>query len=190
MIRMTALQNKDRMVAGLIYSLSTILRYSVAVSSKAVTLREELKIAEHYLEIQKMRYAERIMYRFQIDENLLNMEMPSFVLQPILENAIVYGVCQTLDPCTLVVEAYENDSCIVFSVTNTGKMITVQRMQEVNDMLSGKVNAEEFQGSNNGVALKNIKERLYIFFSGRASVRLDLQDGKTATIITIAKNIT
>lgn len=188
MIRMTALQNKDKMVASLIFSLSEVLRYSVSVSTKAVTLREELKIAGHYLEIQKMRYVERIMYRFQIDENLLNMEMPSFVLQPLLENAVVYGVCQTLDPCTLVVEAYENDSYIVFSVTNTGKMITVQRMQEVNDMLSGKVNAEEFQGSNNGVALKNIKERLHIFFDGRASVRLDLQDGKTATIIKIAKN--
>lgn len=186
-IRMTALMNKDKEAASMIFSLSTLLRYSMSISTKSVALRDEVEIAEHYLTIQKVRFDDRINYTFHVDKKLLEMEMPSFILQPILENAIVYGVSQTQEECTLIVEAYEDETCIVLSVSNTGLPITQQRLLEVNELLSGKVSAEEFKGRRNGMALNNIKERLAIFFNGRASIRLDLREGYTATVITIEK---
>ena len=188
-IRMTALQNKDTEAASMIFSLSTLLRYSMAISTKAVTLKDELEIARHYLEIQKMRFDNRIKYVFRVDEKLLDMEMPSFVLQPILENAIVYGVAQTLEPCTLTVEACEEDNCIILSISNTGLPITEKRLQEVNQLLSGSVLVEMFKGKRNGLALNNIKERIAIFYGGRASIQLALHEGRTATVITIEKII-
>ena len=187
-IRMTALQNKDTEAASMIFSLSTLLRYSMAISTKAVTLKEELEIARHYLEIQKMRFDNRIEYIFHVEEKLLDMEMPSFVLQPILENAIVYGVSQTLEPCTLTVEACEEDNCIILSISNTGLPITKQRLQEVNELLCGVSQMESFKGKCNGLALNNIKERIAIFYSGRASIQLALHEGRTATVITIEKD--
>jgi len=186
-IRMTALQNKNKEAAGMIFSLSTLLRYSMSISSKAVTLKEELEIARHYLEIQKMRFEDRMGYAFHVEEKLLDMEMPSFILQPILENAVVYGVSQTLEHCTLTVDAYEEGSHIVLNISNTGLPITEQRLQEVNELLSGAVLKEEFKGKRNGLALNNIKERLSIFFGGRASIQLLLQEDRTVTEIMIKK---
>lgn len=186
-IRMTALQNKDKEAASMIFSLSSLIRYSMSISSKAVTLKDELEIARHYLMIQKMRFDERIDYAFHVDEKLLEMEIPSFILQPILENAIVYGVSQTLDKCTLTVNAYEEENHIGIVVSNTGLPITKQRLQEVNELLSGEVSVEDFKGKRNGLALNNIKERLVIFFGDRASIRLVLQDECTSTVITIEK---
>ncbi|MBO5070298.1 MAG: histidine kinase [Roseburia sp.] len=186
-IRMTALQNKDKEAASMIFSLSSLIRYSMSISSKAVTLKDELEIARHYLTIQKMRFDERIDYAFHVDEKLLEMEIPSFILQPILENAIVYGVSQTLDKCTLTVNAYEEETHIGIVVSNTGLPITKQRLQEVNELLSGEVSVEDFKGKRNGLALNNIKERLVIFFGDRASIRLVLQDECTSTVITIEK---
>ena len=169
----------------MIFSLSTLLRYSMAISMKAVTLKDELEIARHYLEIQKMRFDNRIEYVFHVEEKLLDMQMPSFVLQPILENAIVYGVSQTLEPCTLTVEAGEENNRIILSISNTGLPITEQRLQEVNDLLSGISQVGSFKGERNGLALNNIKERIAIFYGGRASIQMVLNEGRTATVITI-----
>ena len=74
---MTALQNKDREVASMIFSLSALIRYSISISPKAVTLKDEVEIASHYLNIQKIRFDERLEYEFSIDEELLSMELPS-----------------------------------------------------------------------------------------------------------------
>ena len=104
-----------------------------------------------------------------------------------MENAIVYGVSQTLEPCTLTVEAWEEDQGIVLSISNTGLPITEKRLQEVNELLSGGRAAETFKGKRNGLALNNIKERIAIFYSGRASIQLALHEGRTATVIRIEK---
>ena len=185
-IRMTALQNKDREAADMAFSLSALIRYSVSISSKSVTLKDELEIASHYLKIQKMRFDDRIEYEFHIDEGLSELKLPSFIIQPILENAIVYGVSQTLMQCVLTVEAYRRQGDIVLSVSNTGKLIDPQRLAEVNGLLAGEVPLENFRGNHNGLALNNLRERLNIFFNGRASIRLVLQEDRTVTVITIS----
>ncbi len=186
-IRMTALKNRDREAAAMIYSLSSLIRYSISVSAKPVTLADELEIAEHYLKIQKIRFDDRIDYDFQVEEQLLGMELPAFILQPILENAIVYGVSQTLEKCILNVEACEDEAKITIRVLNTGLPITEKRLIEMNQLLSGNGSPEVFQGKGNGLALNNIKERIAIFFHGMASIHLDLQEGCTAVVITILK---
>jgi sensor histidine kinase YesM len=187
-IRMTALQNKDEDAASMIFSLSALIRYSISISSKAVTLRDELEIAGHYLKIQKIRLNDRIDYRFQVEEELLSLSFPSFILQPILENAVIYGISSTLDDCSLTVTATETPDSIVISVANTGVLITQDRLLEINLLLSGEQLSETFKGKNNGLALNNIKERLAIFFDGRASVRLELEENQTVTRITIKKD--
>ena len=184
-IRMTALQNKDRDTASMIFSLSALIRYSISISSQAVTLADEVKIASHYLSIQKMRFDERLNYEFSLDETLMDLALPSFILQPLLENAILYGISQTLDSCRLLVRAYRQNANIFLSVSNSGLPITAERIAEVNDLLSGKLSPEQFHGNRNGMALSNIKERLTIFFHGRASIRMTLENGYTTTIITI-----
>ena len=184
-IRMTALQNKDKEVANMIFSLSSLIRYSISISNQSVTLQDELEIAKHYLTIQKTRFGDRLDYHFQVEDNLLGMELPSLILQPILENAFLYGISQTLDDCTLTVDVHAEESCIILAVTNTGRPITQHRLQEVNEMLSGSVSYENFKGSSNGLALNNIRERINIFFNGHAAIRLAQQDNCTTTIITI-----
>lgn len=186
-IRMMALQNKDKEAADMIFSLSSLIRYSISISSKSVTLKDEVEIARHYLKIQKIRFGERIDYSFRIDEKLLELPLPSFILQPILENAIVYGISQTLENCELLVEAHEDEEKIAISVANTGLLITPERLLEVNELLSGGISPEDFSGNRNGLALYNIKERFAIFYAGRAEIRLALEDRCTVTAITVEK---
>lgn len=85
-------------------------------------------------------------------------------------------------------DASEEDNCIILSISNTGLPITKQRLQEVNELLSGGGAVEAFKGNRNGLALNNIKERIAIFYGGRASIKLALHEGRTATVITIEKS--
>lgn len=187
-IRMTALQNKDREAASMIFSLASLIRYSISGSSKTVTLKDEVAVARHYLQIQKIRFDDRLNYVFRIEEKLLEMELPSLIFQPVLENAIIYGVTPTMDPCIVEVEAYEKENQIILSVSNTGIPITEERLQEVNGLLSGRIPLTAFRGNRNGLALNNISERIGIFFRGSAAIQLAARDGYTITVITIEKN--
>ena len=184
-IRMTALMNRDHAAADMIFSLAALIRYSISISAKAVTLKEEFEIAEHYLKIQKVRIDVRIDYELQMEEDMTELTLPSFLIQPILENAFVYGISQTTEHCSLMVSAYRKGEDIVLTVSNTGRQITAKRLDEVNRLLAGEMPPEAFQGKNNGTALYNIRERLAIFFSGRASIRLETEECCTMTKIVI-----
>lgn len=139
--------------------------------------------------IQKIRFDDRMDYVFQIDDELLDLELPSFLLQPVLENAIVYGISNTLDHCDITINVSQKEHDILLSVSNTGLPIAPERLEEINSLLCGNTPIESFHSRNNGLALHNIRERLNIFFHGQASIRLALGDNCTTTIITIRKEI-
>lgn len=187
-IRMLALQNRDREVANLIFSLSALIRHSLSISSKAVALTDELEIAKHYLKIQQYRFGERLNYSFNIDSSVNNFQLPSFILQPILENSIIYGISDTFDNCIIDVSVYTDEQYVYIRISNTGKTITFERLSEINDLLSGKKELSDFRGNRNGLALYNINERLHIFYQGYSSVKLELDDNFTRTLITIGRS--
>lgn len=187
-IRMLALQNRDKDVADMIFSLSALIRHSLSISSKAVTLEDETQIAAHYLKIQKYRFGDRLTCSFDADGSLNGLQLPAFILQPILENAIIYGVSNTFDPCTLKVSISCEGAWIRIVISNSGKLIEKDRLKEINRLLSGEKELETFKGNHNGLALYNIKERLRIFFRGRASIKMALEGEYTQTIITIERS--
>lgn len=187
-IRMLALQNRDKAVADMIFSLSTLLRHSLSISSKAVTLHDEIEISRHYLNIQQVRLGNRFSYTFEVEEDLLSLQLPSFTLQPILENSILYGVSKTFDSCDLQVLGYSNSTHIYLELSNSGMFIERQRLTEINELLQGKRELSDFQGTHNGFALYNIKERLQILFNKKATIHMALQDNRTKTIICIERS--
>ena len=186
-IRMLALQNRDKMVADMIYSLSALIRESVSISTKYVTLEDELNLAQHYLKIQKHRFGNRLNYSFQIEESLYSLKLPSFILQPILENSIIYGVSNTFHDCTLSVSAFSEKELTYIVISNTGKTISPERLAEVNNLLNGNGQLSEFQSKHNGCALYNIKERLNILYRKQARIFMTLEENSTQTTIVVRK---
>ncbi len=187
-IRMLALQNQDKMVADMVFSLSALIRESVSISSKSNTLKDELDIAGHYLKIQKYRFGSRLEYSFDIEDGLLSIKLPSFILQPILENSILYGAAEMFEPCTLTVSARSDPERIFLTLSNSGRTIAPERLAEVNALLEGSCRLSDFRSSRNGCALYNIRERLHIFFHGKASMSMALTEDSTQTLITIERS--
>ena len=107
--------------------LADILRSSIS-ADEFVPLRDELKMLERYVEIQKIRFPDKFEYRTQIDEATLDLFIPKLMLQPLVENAIIHGFEDGSSGEIVVTSALEKDS-LVLEVRDTGRGIPEEMKQ-------------------------------------------------------------
>jgi sensor histidine kinase YesM len=125
--------------------LSSFLRYTLANEPTAkVTLAQEVETLKLYLEIEKMRFEDRLRPHFKVEPDTIGARLPSLLLQPLIENAIKYAVTPS-----------ENGADIWISATREGQAVRI----EVAD--NGDGTASEIAASaSTGVGLANIRDRL------------------------------
>lgn len=85
-----------------------------------ITLREEMKFVECYLDMQKVRFPKRLHVNYEIDPCTLDSLVPAMVLQPLIENAVRHGISQTSEPGEVRVRSNCNQQFIELSVEDTG----------------------------------------------------------------------
>ncbi|MBA3526976.1 MAG: histidine kinase [Pseudomonadota bacterium] len=125
--------------------LSSFLRYTLANESSAkVTLAQEVETLKLYLEIEKMRFEERMRPHFRIESDTIGARLPSLLLQPLIENAIKYAVTPS-----------ETGADIWVTATREGQAVRI----EVADNGNGE-GANVAATQSTGVGLANIRERL------------------------------
>ena len=135
-----------------ITQLSNILRNSLlADRRKTVDLREELKTVEDYLELEKVRYEDRLDYTIQADPKALYWQVPPMMLQTLAENGIKHGISKLLKGGKLEVLASLEDNALLIKIRNTGTL---------GDTDSG------------GVGLLNTAERLSILYGKEAYFKI------------------
>jgi signal transduction histidine kinase len=108
---------------GMIGGLSDLLRYSLDRGSGArVALAEEIAMIERYLEIQRLRFAERLEASIEVPGDLRDAPVPVLALQPLVENAIRHGVERSHSPTRIAVRARRDGEHLVLEVWNTGRL--------------------------------------------------------------------
>jgi two-component system LytT family sensor kinase len=126
--------------------LSSFLRYTLANESAAkVTLAQEVETLKLYLEIEKMRFEERMRPHFRIDPDTIGARLPSLLLQPLIENAIKYAVTPNEDGADIWLTASREGDAVRIEVADNGNCDAC---------------AEAATSPSTGVGLANIRERL------------------------------
>ena len=126
--------------------LSSFLRYTLANEPTAhVTLSQEVETLKLYLEIEKMRFDERLRTHFDIDPRVSKARLPSLLLQPLVENAIKYAVTPQEEGADITVTARLTGERVQIAVSDTGP---------------GLIESKPRPTLSTGVGLANIKERL------------------------------
>ena len=117
-----ALIGTDRRAAERVISgLSELLRMSLSsASEQEVTLARELELLAHYIEIQQIRFQDRLKVRFQIDPDARSALVPNLVLQPLVENAIRHGIAPRAAPGHVTVSARRRGERLELSVVDDG----------------------------------------------------------------------
>lgn len=145
-------------------SLGYLLRMSLSKSSEPFTLRQELELVENYMAIQKLRYSQRLIYEMQIPKEYQNLLLPKFTIQPLLENAIRYGLDNSSDVCTITVSAVFSEDLLVIEVKNSGSSFEENLLEKL-------VN-QEILPHGFGIGLLNIHQRIQIAYGDHFGLHL------------------
>ena len=105
--------------------LSNILRSTLLIDkSKEILVRDEIKLVNDYLQLEKIRYEERLKYEFKIDEAAELCSIPPFMIQTQVENAIKHGIAKLPGRGKIMIEAFIKDKELKIIISNTGKLST------------------------------------------------------------------
>jgi signal transduction histidine kinase len=116
-----ALREDRYAVVGAIGALSDLLRRSLDTRQvQEVSLAEEIELANRFLEIQQIRFGDRLTIVRHVPEQLLPAAVPVMLLQPLLENAFQHGVARVTGPISVAIAAREEDGRLILEVIDTG----------------------------------------------------------------------
>ena len=170
-IRMYAISEGSEELADVVYAFSALLRNNTN-QEKTITLKEELDFCEKYVYLYQMRYPNRVAYHFMIDPDLEKIEVPKFVIQPLVENYFKHGIDFTRFDNALSVKVLQEGKRVRIIIKDNGKGMTEKRLKQVEEKLSHpKVELHE------SIGLQNVNERLRANFG--SSYYMSLENNET-----------
>ncbi|WP_372773742.1 sensor histidine kinase [Mangrovibacterium sp.] len=130
----------------MVINLSAFMRYSLQHSrDDMVSFKDELEHIKLYLSIEKVRFGKKLNPLFNIDEACLKAQIPNMILQPLLENAIKYGVYEATEPVTIAIGCRAESNYFRITVEN-------------------EYDAQSVKNKGEGIGLKNIRQRLELIY--------------------------
>ena len=139
-------------------SLSDLFRAAMRDPQEKVSLAEEIELAQHYLDLEKLRLGERLAVDWQIEPDSGALPIPPLILQPLLENAVYHGI-----------EPSATGGCICVRI---GRHREALRIVIANPLADASCH-----GVGNQMALDNIRERLALYYDLEASMARSVKDG-------------
>lgn len=152
------LENGQYETSRIITDLGQILRYSINESSDTVPLYEEIAVIERYLSISQHRFESRLNYSIYVAPALADYQIPRFLLQPIVENAVVHGVEKSAACSTLTVRVYTSGDEVIIDISNDGPSIPPETKARILESFSHP------GGTSTHIGLKNVYERIQLFY--------------------------
>jgi len=147
----------------MIVKLSDFMRYALSrKDEQTVPLQNELDSMRLYLDIEKVRFGEKLKYTENIDEKCLDARIPALLLQPLYENAIKYGVHESTEVVNLVTIIKSKSEYIEISISNN-------------------FDDGNFKMKGTGTGLSNVIKRLELTYGNKASLKTDIS-GKIFTV--------
>lgn len=160
-------------------SMSDILKYNLKKINENVTLWDEFRIVENYLYIQRARFGNRIKYSLNIDENVMDYTVPSMILQPFVENAIVHGLEPKEEKGLLEINIIDDKDDILLEVKDNGVGIEEEKIKSFFDYDDDRFKV----GDKRGIGIINVIKRLEIKYGKNVvSIKSAINKGTEVSI--------
>ncbi len=169
-IKMMAEIEEKYDISDAITALGKLLRYSMKWVSGNVTVREEVEYIRNYLALINLRFDYEIFLSLNIPEEVMIQEIPKMSLQPIVENAIYHGIEELAEDTTIYIKGIVQGKDCVIEITDSGKGMTGEQVQELYRKISGEI--ETSGGKGNGIGLKNVQDRIHINFGMKYGIEI------------------
>jgi hypothetical protein len=158
-------QSRGPEAVEMIAGLSDLLRYSLDHAGKhVVPLEKEVAIAGRYLEIQRLRFSDRLAVKLDVPRETHRVRVPALILQPLVENAVRHGIERANESGSIVVRARRDGANLVLAVVNTGA--------ELGDVADG-------------IGIANTRARLEQLYAGRHTFALKSEGRHVIATVTL-----
>lgn len=144
-------ENADRMISRL----SEYLRFTLYDKDRLfISLNEEVSIVGKYLSLEKTRFPDRLHYEIHVSDEAANIEVVAFILHPLVENAVKYGLLTATEKLLIEINGFIKDGSLFIKVMDSGSWV---------------------EKTEPGTGLENVRSRLESAYEGRYSLDIDKQ---------------
>jgi two-component system, LytTR family, sensor kinase len=162
-------EKRNDAAVTMIVGLSEFLRKVVDTSERhEVPLGEEVQFLQKYLDIQKVRFAERLQLSLDIPEELFTAQVPSLILQPVIENSIKHGISKEVQGGWIRVTAFRSDGRLTLRVYNDGPSLRT-----------------DWKNTQSGIGIANLRSRLRAMYGDAFDVSLRNHDAGVEVLISV-----
>ena len=145
--------------------LAGLLRTTLEEDRDLVPLAEEWAFVERYLAVERIRFGDRLRLRLDLAPDTLDLSLPAFAVQTLVENAVRHGVGPNVDPTDLAVDSRLRDGRLVVTVHDTGPGASPAAVAR-----------------STGTGLARLRERLAVLYGNQASLSIGTGDGAGFTV--------
>ncbi len=144
------------------YRLASFFRLSLSKGASVVPLSQELEHSKMYLLIQKNRYENYFDFKFCVSKDVLSLQVPKLIIQPLIENAIYHGIKPSGRKCNLYIYAYKYKNYVYIQVIDDGIGFS-------NDDKQPQTNNHSNHNMS-GIGIKNVEERIKLYFPNKSGL--------------------
>ena len=179
-IRMKALIKGDHEIAKVVKMLAKIMRRNLEVGDKPTSLESEVELVKSYLEIQKMRFGEKINYTIKVLSDISNYHILPLILQPIAENAFVHGLENKQGNGNIDITIKSENDLFVIVIKDDGLGIPEDKLEYLNKCL------DDFNGNGKkSIGISNVNQRIKLYYGEDYGIKVQsrLNEGTEVSII-------
>ena len=177
--QLAMMENADR-TSVFIQNMAAFFRYKLKREDKDTTLADEIGLVDNYVYILNVRFSGEILFEKDIDEKCLRVPVPGMILQPIVENAVNYGIRNVDHEKRIKLEVRREDDLIRVIVSDNGAGMSAERIEEV---LVGNAGENPVMKDSNGVGLSNVMARMRLFYNIENVMNITSEgEGKGTTV--------
>ena len=160
------LNNPDE-ASHIVMQLAKLLRQGIDNKDEMVTVIEEIKIVEIYLDIQKRRFEDKLKVEINVDSEIAEARIPKYIIQPIVENSIIHGIRDKIDNAIIIIKGYGVGSDLFFEISDNGKGIKEKIVQNLfgdNDDRNDK---------SNSIGMQNVMKRIKLYYGNEYGLYIE-----------------
>ncbi|MCO0598497.1 sensor histidine kinase [Peribacillus butanolivorans] len=182
-IGMAVEEGETEEVVKMVTLLGRMMRFSISNKESLVPINSEVQHIEDYLSIQQFRFEDRLYFQIEKETDTVNYYIPKFVLQPIVENAIKYGLEKRKEIAIHIQISGEatqtGDEDLLLIVSDNGPGISENKLIEVNE----KLQSDPMMKRDSGFGIINVNARIGMMFGERYNLHINSEYGKGTSVV-------
>lgn len=159
---------KAHNIEALVSSLIKLLHVSMGKGDDFITMGEEVEYIKSYINIQEYRYYDKFRVVFEIEEDILDYKVLRFLIQPVVENAIIHGIGPMTEQGLISIKGFKYNDVLKIRVTDNGEGIPRERLCKILT-LDDYENKSKFSG----IGINNVNERIQINFGDEFGLHIE-----------------